>query len=183
MAVHRCLRVRRAGGPRHPELRRQGGPWRARAGLQFHPRHSSSAFPHRTSLLPIPQALPPTPATITQQTVHLSPLEIAASCRQLQSNAIMHTSCVRGSWLQLTDHGAANHTLELAHIWLVKTLALNGLSHVAACVLQHAPEAVGKKASERAITGTDADLRRLSMEDSKRQLMAMGMEESEVKSA
>lgn len=60
---------------------------------------------------------------------------------------------------------------------------MNELSDVAACLLQHAPEAVGKKASERAITGTDADLRRLSMEDSKRQLMAMGMEESEVKSA
>lgn len=45
---------------------------------------------------------------------------------------------------------------------------------------QHQVEHLGPKAGERAITGTGADLRRLSMEDSKRQLMAMGMSEEEV---
>ena len=41
-------------------------------------------------------------------------------------------------------------------------------------------ETLGPKSGERAITGTGADLRKLSMEDSKRQLMSMGMSEEEV---
>ena len=46
--------------------------------------------------------------------------------------------------------------------------------------LQHQVETLGPKSGERAITGTGADLRKLSMEDSKRQLMSMGMSEEEV---